>query len=63
MQKNTFRALFTGLILGAYVDWGTLFVDVMRGFNFTADLAIEMIRPVEVAKEAHQTTYTHKETQ
>jgi len=63
MQKNTFRALFTGLILGAYVDWGTLFVDVMRGFNFTADLAIEMIRPVEVAKEAHQTAYAQNVTQ
>jgi hypothetical protein len=62
MQKNTFRALFTGLVLGAYIDWGTLFVDVMKGFSFTTDLAVEIILPVEAAKEAHQEAYAKNVT-
>lgn len=53
MQKNTFRALFSGLILGAYVDWGVLCVDLIRGFNFTADLIVEAIRPAEAIQTAH----------
>jgi len=76
MQKSTFRALFSGLILGAYVDWGVLCVDILRGFNFTADLISETIKPVEAMQATHtqnvtaqssvyniSTTSTTKETQ
>ena len=76
MQKNTFRALFSGLILGAYVDWGVLCVDLLKGFNFTADLIVETVKPNEVVQEVHtqnvtaqssvyniSTTNTTKETQ
>ncbi len=58
MQKNTFRALFSGLILGAYVDWGVLCVDILKGFSFTTDLITETIKPAGPTQGVHAQNVT-----